>query len=222
MNVRSLTRAGFLAALTSAALLAAAPEAFAARNPEAEQYVQQSATGALETLADRSVSSSARHQTFQRLIAEFADMPRIAFFVLGRYSSQLRADPQLRADWYRTFQEYSIATYEDKLNGFSSSSIHVIGSVENVPGADVTVTSEMTQRGQGRPTRVQWRLLRSGNVWRVTDVAIADDGNQLWLAQQQQRDFLAALDRNHGDIRALISDVENLTARMRQRIMARN
>ncbi len=222
MTARSLTRAGFIATIAGAALLAAAPAAFAARDAGAEQYVQTSAAGALAALGNHHVSSDERHTTFQHLIAELADMPRIAFFVLGRYSSQLRADPQLRADWYRTFEEYSIATYEDKLDTFSDSALRVVGSVENVPGQDVTVVSEMTQRGAARPTRVQWRLLKSGSAWKVTDVALGVDGNDIWLAQQQQRDFLAALDRNHGDIRALMTDVTQLTARMRQRIVARN
>ena len=65
-------------------------------------------------------------------------------------------------------------------------------------------------------------MLKAGEVWKVVDVSLLDQGNQIWLAQQQQRDFLAALDRNHGDIRALIADVQNQTSRMRQHAVARN
>ena len=222
MNARSLTRAAFLATMTGAMLMAAAPAAFAARNPDAEQYVQHSASGALQTLANRAVSSSTREATFQQLMAEFADMPRIANYVLGRYGAALRSDPQLRSDWNRTFQEYSIAVYQDQLNNYSGSVIRVTSSVERVPGTDVIVISEMTQHGQSRPTPVQWRLLRSGNVWKVVDVSLVIDGNEIWLAQQQQRDFLAALDRSHGNIRGLITDVQAMSARMRARSMARN
>ena len=221
MNARSLTRAGFIASIAGAALVAAAPQAYAARNADAEQFVQVHASEALSALGNRAVTATQRHDTFQRLIAEIADMPRIAFFVLGQYSSALRADPQLRADWYRTFQEYSIATYEDKLDAFSNATLRVIGSLENVPGQDITVISEMTPRGE-QPTRVQWRLLREGAAWKVTDVAIGASDSNLWLAQQQQREFRAALETNHGNIRSLMTDVTNLTARMRARTMARN
>lgn len=163
-----------------------------------------------------------RRQTFNRLMAQFADMPRIANFVLGRYGAQLRSDAALRADWTRTFQEYAIAVYEDRLERFSGSSIRVTGSVERVPGRDVIVSSELQPRTGGRPTQVQWRLLRSGDVWKVVDISLVLDGNEIWLAQQQQRDFLAALDRNNGDIRALMSNLRELTASMRERIMARS
>ena len=48
------------------------------------------------------------------------------------------------------------------------------------------------------------------------------EGNQIWLAQQQQSEFLVALDRNQGDIRALVTDVQGLTTGLRDRIAARS
>jgi ABC-type transporter MlaC component len=149
-------------------------------------------------------------------------MPRIAHFVLGRYGSQLRADTALRSEWTRTFQDYAIAVYEARLAGFGGSAIRVTGSVERVPGRDVIVTSELIPRDGARPMTVQWRLLRSGEAWKVVDVSLLFEGNQIWLAQQQQRDFLAELDRNNGDIRALMTTIRDQTASMRDRVMARS
>jgi hypothetical protein len=54
------------------------------------------------------------------------------------------------------------------------------------------------------------------------DVSLVLEGNQIWLAQQQQRDFLAQLDRNNGDIPGLMSSIRELTASMRDRVMARS
>ena len=221
MTARSISRAAFLAALTSAFVLTAAPEASAARNPDAEEYVQSSATGVLQMLNNRAMAATARRQTFHSLMSQFADMPRIANYVLGRYGAALRADAQLRADWNRTFQEYSIAVYEDRLDTYSTSVIRVTGSIERVPGRDVIVMSEMTPRGQSRPSPVQWRLMRTGDVWKVVDVSLVLEGSEIWMAQQQQREFLARLDRNNGDIRALLAEVQQLTARTRARMVAR-
>jgi len=218
----SLTRASFLAAfLGAAAALSIAPNAYAARNTEAEQFVQSNATAALRTLSDRSMNAAQRRQNFDRLMAEFADMPRIGSFVLGRYGASLRADAALRTEWNSTFQDYSIAVYEDRLGAYSGSGIHVTDSVERVPGRDVIVSSEIQPRGGGRPLPVQWRMLRSGDTWKVVDVSLVIDGNQIWLAQQQQSEFLAVLGRNNGDIRALIDNLRQVTASMRQRTVAR-
>jgi phospholipid transport system substrate-binding protein len=184
--------------------------------------VQQNAASALRTLGDRNLSSTQRRQTFDRLMTQFADMPRIAHFVLGRYGAQLRADAALRSEWTSTFQDYAIAVYEVRLGNFSGSAIRVTGSVERVPGRDVIVTSELNPRDGGRPMTVQWRLLRTGEAWKVVDVSLILEGNEIWLAQQQQRDFLAQLDRNNGDIRALMTTIRGQTASMRERVMARN
>ncbi|HJS79766.1 MAG TPA: ABC transporter substrate-binding protein [Vitreimonas sp.] len=218
----TFTRAAFLSGVLSAGLLAVAPTAHAARNTDAEGYVQQNATSALRTLGDRNLSSTQRRQTFDRLMTQFADMPRIAHFVLGRYGAQLRADAALRSEWTSTFQDYAIAVYEVRLGNFSGSAIRVTGSVERVPGRDVIVTSELNPRDGGRPMTVQWRLLRTGEAWKVVDVSLILEGNEIWLAQQQQRDFLAQLDRNNGDIRALMTTIRGQTASMRERVMARN
>ncbi len=222
MNVQRLTRAAVLSGMLGLGLIAAAPAAHAARNADAERHVQENAAAALRTLGDRSLSSAQRQQTFDRLMTQFADMPRVAVFVLGRYGPQLRADPALRNDWTRTFQNYAIAVYEDRLERFSGSTIRVTGSVERVAGRDVIVSSELQPNDGGRPMTVQWRMLRTGSTWKVVDVSLVLEGNQIWLAQQQQRDFLAQLDRNNGDIRALMADLRGLTASMRERIVARS
>lgn len=221
MTARPITRAHFLGAMLGAGVLAAAPEALAARNADAEQYVQANAAAALATLGDRSLSGSQRRQMFDRLMQQFADMPAIANYVLGRYSAQLRSDANLRNEWTRAFQEYAIAVYEDRLTTFNGGVVRVTGSTERIAGRDVIVTSEIQPANRDRTMRVQWRLLRRGSAWKVIDVSLVMDGNQIWLAQQQQRDFLAALDRNNGDIRALMADIRRQTASMRERILAR-
>jgi phospholipid transport system substrate-binding protein len=205
--------------LVSATALAVAPDAHAARNADAERYVQENASAALRTLGDRSLTAAQRRQTFDQLMNQFADMPRIANFVLGRYGAQLRADPALRSEWTRTFQDYSIAVYEARLDTYSGSAIRVTDSIERVPGRDVIVTSEIQPRGGGRPLPVQWRMLRAGDTWKVVDVSLILEGNQIWLAQQQQNEFLAVLGRNNGDIRVLIGNLREVTASMRERVV---
>jgi len=217
-----LSRAAFIAGLMGIGVLAAAPDAHAARNADAETYVQENASAALRALGDRSVSSAQRRQTFNRLMTQFSDMPRIANFVLGRYGAQLRTDAALRNEWNETFREYSIAVYEDRLDSYSGAGIRVTNSVERVAGRDVIVSSEIQPRGSARAMPVQWRLLRSGNAWKVVDVSLILEGNQIWLAQQQQSEFLAVLGRNNGDIRALMANLRTMTASMRERIMARS
>ncbi len=216
---RPVTRATFLSGLIGLGALAVAPNAHAARNSDAENYVQTNATAALAALGNPSLSTTQRQQQFQRLMTQFADMQRIAIYVVGRYRGALTEDVALRREWVDTFQAFAIATYEDQFATMSGAAIRVTGSEERVAGRDVVVDSSV-RPPHGEPMRVQWRVLRSGNVWKVTDIAVGRDG--VWLGQIQQRQFLAQLDSNNGNIRALISDLRGRTATMRQRILARS
>ncbi len=149
---------------------------------------------------------------------QFADMPSIAAFTLGRYGASLRSDAALRTEWVTTFTDFAIATYEAQFDAMSGSAVNVIGSTERIAGRDVVVDSQLRSRN-GDPIRVQWRVLRSGNGWKVLDAAVGRDG--VWLAQFQQRQFLAQLDRNRGDVRALMGDIRTRTASLRERAVAR-
>ena len=172
-------------------------------------------------LANRSVSPAQRQQTFNQLIQRFADMPRIAGFVLGRYAAQLRNDQALRSEWTEAFEAYSIAVYELRLGAFDGSTVRVGGAIERSAN-DGIVQSEMVPNSGGRAQPVQWRLIRRNDVWKVNDVSVILDGNQIWLAQQQQGEFLSQLDRNNGDVRALTNDIRQRTASIRTRVAARN
>lgn len=219
MTARFVSRATFLTGLIGLGAFVAAPEALAARNADAETYVQQNATAALTALGNTSVSSSQRTQQFHRLMVQFADTEYIARYVLGRYDAALRADPALRRDWFAAFQDFAIATYEDRFENMSGATVQVRSSEESTPGRVVIVESRVAAQGR-EPLRVQWKVVRSNNAWRVRDVAVGPDG--VWLGQFQQRQFLAELDRNRGDVRALIADIRTRTASMRQRILARS
>ena len=202
MKARRFTRSAVLAALASAATLAFAPAAHAARNAEAESYVQQHASAALAALGDPALTGPQKQQTFYRLVQQFSDMPRIALnvgellhqaikglllyrlvqqfsdmprialWVLGRHGAQLRADAALRQQWTSTFQDFAIAVYEYRMNRYSGSALRVVGSNELTPNQVVDVTTEVTPRGQTQTTIVRWRLNRSGQGWKVFDLQV--------------------------------------------------
>ena len=145
MTSPNLTRATFLAAMLGAGVVAAAPDAFAARDPSVEQYVQTNATSALQTLGDRSLSDAERQQTFNALVNQFSDIDSTAQSVLGTYAPQVWRDPALKAQWVGAFREFLIATYEDQLNQFSGGQVAVTGST--VLNSWVIVNSRLTPHG---------------------------------------------------------------------------
>lgn len=214
----TLTRR-IVAALMFGVAVASATPAYA--DKAAEDYVAKNAPLALAALNAKGQSPTERQVAFGKLFDQFADLPRIADFVLGRYARTARADPALYADWVQTYRDYSIAVYQDQLDQYRGNQIRILpGSKDaTINGRFYSVVrSEILRPGQ-KPLQVQWRLLRGADgAFRVVDVAVQFEENIVWLAIQQQADNLAFLDRNKGDVRALIADVKRQTATMRARI----
>lgn len=221
MSKTTFTRRATAAIAFGAALMVATP-AFA--DKAAEDYVAKNAPAALAALNTSGQSPAERQAAFAKLFDQFADLPRIADFVLGRYARTARADQALYQDWIATFREYSVAVYQDQLDQYRGNTIRILpGSKDaTINGRFYSVVrSEILRPGQ-RPFQVQWRLLRGNDgAFRVVDVAVQLDENIVWLAIQQQADFLAFLERNKGDVRALLADVKRQTQTMRARIASR-
>lgn len=211
------------AAATAVTMTLAVAPASSAADPAAEQYVAINANQALQTLSDRNLSAADRQARFRALMQRFADVPSISNFVLGANAAgQLRANPELNREWQAVFMDYSVAVYEDQLDQFRGNEVRVATgtSIERVPGRDVIVKSTIVPRGASQAMPVQWRIVKRGEAWKVVDVSLVLDRNEVWLAQRQQRDFAAILGAR-GDVRALITAVRQQTADMRARIATR-
>ncbi|MBL8560583.1 MAG: ABC transporter substrate-binding protein [Hyphomonadaceae bacterium] len=210
------------AAVTAAAMTMAIAPTSSAADPAAEQYVARHANEALKTLSDRALTAADRQAQFRTLMLRFADVPSISNFVLGPAAAQLRADPELNREWQAVFMDYSVAVYEDQLDQFRGNEVRVTpgASIERIAGRDIIVKSTIVPRGATQPMPVQWRIVKRGEAWKVVDVSLVLDRNEVWLAQRQKQDFAAILG-TRGDVRALITAVRLQTADMRARIAAR-
>jgi phospholipid transport system substrate-binding protein len=208
----------FTAALT--ALLLAAPAAGLMLAPastlaqatrahgdaEAESFVQTEANRVLQVLNDRSLSPTAKKQTFRTVVDEVADVPRITGFVLGRYRRILT--PAQYSDFAGAFREYANSVYETRLGEYKGQTLRVTGSTVRQPG-DVVVTSEVSG-GAAAPSPVNWRVLRGPDGrYKAVDVQVAG----VWLAITEQQDFVSTLDNHNGDINVLIAQLRNQASR---------
>jgi phospholipid transport system substrate-binding protein len=223
MNVSTGFRRRAFLALAGGVALAAANIAPASASQATEAYVQTNAQTVLTNLAQ--AKSAAQRQTeFSALMDKFADMPRVADYVLGKYARQARANPAQYKVWQDTFKQYGLAVYESQLDQYRGRTIKVLaGQSEDstINGREYSVVKSQIVLPTGQPFLVNWRLLKTGESWRVVDVALKLDETVIWLAIQQQQDFLARLDKNGGDIAKLTTVVQQLTADMRKQISAR-
>ena len=197
-----------------ASVLAAAPAAFADKKSEA--YVETNANAVLKVLNDKSLTDSARSQKFGEYMHKFAYVPDIARRALGASGRSL---PKADFDrYYKAFERYAIAVYETQLDQFRGEAIKVTGSRDD-DARRSTVRSVIKSSSTGRDIEVLWDVLASqdGQNYRVRDVGLNMNGSVLWLAQDQQAQFEAFLDRNNGDINKLIARIDQMTADLKSR-----
>jgi phospholipid transport system substrate-binding protein len=219
----SLSRRAAIA-LAGALAAAALAGSSAAASQTTESYVQANAQAVLTALA-QAKSIDQRRTEFRALMDKFADMPRVAQFVLGKYARTARENPALYQKWEAAFRDYGLAVYEDQLDQYRGRQIRVLpGSQDTtINGRLNSIVKSQIDLPDGQPFLVNWRLIQEpDNSWKIVDVALKLDENVIWLAIQQREDFLARLDRNGGDLQNLIETVKAQTAQMRRRIAARN
>jgi phospholipid transport system substrate-binding protein len=203
---------GILAAM--AVVSAFAPTAVADKKSEA--FVQANANTVLGVLNDKSLTADAREKKFFEYMNKFAHMPSIARRVIGTNSRSLS---QAEFDrYYKIFETYAMEVYQVHFDQFRGEGLRVTGSKDD--GAQRSTVESVIKNSQtGKDTKVYWDVLLSqdGKSYRVRDVGIELGGSVLWLAQEQQAQFVNYLDRNNGSIDKLIGRINVLLADMEAR-----
>jgi phospholipid transport system substrate-binding protein len=194
--------------LLLAALLSSAPAAFADR--KSESFVEANASSVLKALNDRSITNDQRSERFGAYMNQFAHLPSIARRVLGVHGRGL-SEAEFNT-YFAAFEKYAMAVYEVQLDQFRGADIKVTGSTDiDARRSQVRTLIRSTQ--SGRDTEVVWDVLaaQDGKSYRVRDVGLNLDGSLLWLAQDQQAQFEAFLDRNNGDVNKLVAKINQMT-----------
>ncbi len=196
------------------ALAVAAPSAVA--DKRAEAFVQANANSALSALNDKALTPEQREAKFGQYMNQFANMQAIARRVIGVKARSL-SDADFNR-YYKIFETYALEVYQVHFDQFRGEGLRVTGSKDD--GAQrSTVESVIKSSQTGKDTKVYWDVLLSndGKTYRVRDVGIELGGSILWLAQEQQAQFVSYLDRNNGDINKLIGRINVLLADMEAR-----
>lgn len=195
--------------IVSASMLAfAAMPAFA--DEATEEYVRVNANEVLASLNAPGLTAEERREQFQTYMDEFTNLDAVAKFVIGRYSK--RFSPEEMDLYLQTFRNYALVVYEFYFNEYRGQDVKVMGSTDRNP-RDSIVDTEIV-RADGQELEVRWRVLNRGGQYQVVDVALNAEGNLIWLAIEQQAQFLSILDKNNGSVDALIAKINSMTAEL--------
>jgi phospholipid transport system substrate-binding protein len=190
-----------LALLTmSATLLLPLGHAHASDTPE--ELVRRISADVIETAKnDKAIQAG----DLNRILALVEDkvMPHVNFEVVTRSAvgPQWRgATPEQRAKLQTEFKTLLVRVYAGALSELGDQKVEITRT-QPVPGSSqVVVQSEV--RGKGEPIKLDYRLDKAGESWKIIDVNVGG----LWLVQNYRTQFAQEIGRGgiDGLIKALV------------------
>jgi phospholipid transport system substrate-binding protein len=188
--------------LAFAAALGVAVSARAAN--DATQFIADLGNKALTILNQRQKSQAEFEKQFRTLLHEGFDVSRISCFVLGRYC---RTAPEAeRQEFTKVFEDYIVQVYTARFSEYTGESFKVTGSRPESDKATL-VTSQIIRTNGAPPVKVDWRVSETPQGPKISDVTV--EGISMILTQRDE--FASVIQRNGGDLGALIKTLKEKT-----------
>lgn len=218
MNEQGYVMHKFRQKIAGAAVLAAAAIVWSVAgsgssqaSPAAEAFVQSNVQHGLQILNNPSLSKEQRQDQFRDFLLGMTDLRRIALYTLG--PARRTASPAQQEAFVEAFRNYAFAVYGAEFSKYAGQTLRVTGSVQRAPGDELVRTKLVDPHAPAgqEPIEVDFRVYGSGGHYSVVDIVVAG----LDLAITEQDDFSAFLAQHNNDLRALIANLQQRTARVR-------
>lgn len=178
-----------------------------AADASAEAFIHKLADRALALVTDNGKSMVEKRARFDELLADTFDMEGIGRFLLGRYWRT--TPPEVQQDYLKAFTENIVYTYTARFDEYSGQKLKVDGSRED--GTFTLVNSRIVDPKGGPDVRLEWRLIRQGDSFKVADVVI--EGVSMSVTQRQE--YASVIQSNGGDVKALIKALNSQMVRLK-------
>jgi phospholipid transport system substrate-binding protein len=177
--------------LLAALLLAAAP-ALAA---DPGQTVTELGNRTLTLLNQKQLPAQEREKQFRTLWHDGFDVNYISRAVVGQHWRA--ANEQQRQDFMKALEDYIVRIYSQRFNEYSGEQFKVVKAAPQ--GDEAFVNSQIIRPSGGPPVKVDWRLKKEGNGYKIVDVIIEG----ISMVTTQRDEFSAVIQRNGGQLDGL-------------------
>jgi phospholipid transport system substrate-binding protein len=134
-----------------------------------------------------------REQRMHAIAVKEFDVPYSARFVLGPYWRG--ATEQERQDFTKAYEDYIVHVYAGEFNLHHDAELKVVGERAEGPKR-VLVQSKILRRDGQPPLQVDWRMMESGETYKIIDVSITGISQLVALREQ----FSAIIAREGGGV----------------------
>lgn len=168
----------------------------------AVNFVQDMGDQAIGFLSDDALSIEKKAQSFRRLLKSKFDLRTIGRFALGRYWRVANAEQQ--REYQALFEDLIVRVYSNRFNNYNGQNF-VVDTARFDGKKDTLVTSYIVPDNGGAKVRVDWRVRYKDGSYSIVDVVVEG----VSMAVNQRSDFSSIIQRNGGDINALIDHMRN-------------
>jgi phospholipid transport system substrate-binding protein len=177
----------------------------AAAPSDAQSFINDLVSQALDMLRNKQMPIAERDQKFSLLLTSDFDIPRISRFVLGRYWTT--ASDEERTAFARLFERWIVRTYSARFSDYSGETIKVNG-MKPQGETDVIVESELIHTDGGPPAKIDWRVRHKDDGFKIVDI----DVEGVSMALTQKEEFASVIQNSGGSVAGLNRAIEQKLA----------
>ena len=172
-----------------------------AEQDEAESFIQELGNKAIEMLSDNKLSKKQKISEFEKLLDLGFEVPLIARYALGKHWRKTPKDQ--REKYVDAFRSFIVDSYASRLGQFGGEKFYTNNVRED--GKRGFIVSSLIETPSGTKVKVDWRLKKINNSFRIYDVII--EGISMVITQRDE--FSSIIQRSGGDIEPLINRLKN-------------
>ncbi len=172
-----------------------------AEQDEAESFIQELGNNAIEMLSDKKLSKKQKISEFEKLLDLGFEVPLIARYALGKHWRKTPKDQ--REKYVDAFRSFIVDSYASRLGQFGGEKFYTNNVRED--GKRGFIVSSLIETPSGTKVKVDWRLKKINNSFRIYDVII--EGISMVITQRDE--FSSIIQRSGGDIEPLINRLKN-------------
>lgn len=181
------------------------PARSASFEQEATKFVQGLAEKAIKELTDQSAPRKERIQRFRAYFNDHFAVRGIGKWILGRHWRKAKADEQ--EEYLKLFEDLMVVSYVDRFAAYTGEPLNVKKTLVQ-DEKNATVYSNIPQKDGNPAIRIDWRVARKDDLYKIVDVIV--EGTS--MSNTLRSDFGSIIRQRGGKVSGLLQALREKTA----------
>jgi phospholipid transport system substrate-binding protein len=171
---------------------------------EASIFVQDLAEKAIQELTDKQTPRTERIARFRTYFNNHFAVNGIGKWILGRHWR--KASEAEQGEYLKLFEDLMVVSYVDRFAAYVGEPLNIHKATQ-LDKKNVTVFSDIRQQVGASAVRVNWRVARKGDIFKVVDVIV--EGTS--MSNTLRSDFGSIIRQRGGKVAGLIEALREKT-----------